>query len=224
MTLGPDDAPDADPPDGAGAEAGRPRAGQRENRRQEIIQTAFEVFTVRGFRGASLGEVAQQVGLTKAGLLHYFPSKDALLIAVLEERDRVGISIGKRAATAADPVHGRLEGLRAVLAQNASQRGLVQAFTVLSAESVTDGHPAQDYFRARYRDGRRRLAEGITAPGQNLSERDARLAAAVLFAVMDGLQLQWLLDPDEVDMADAFTLFAEAFEQLGFTAPPRKER
>src|SRR3954454_514213 len=204
MTLDPDDPLDASPPDGAVAQ-GRPRPGQRPSRRREIVQTAFEVFSERGFRGASLEQVAQRVGLTKAGILHYFPSKEALLVAVLEERDRDSASIGTRQHDPADPLHGRLAGMREIVAANASQRGLVQAFTVLSAESVTDSHPAQDFFRQRYRKGRRKLAEVLTTSGAELSEDDPRLAAALVLAVMDGLQLQWLLDPDEIDMAEAFS-------------------
>ena len=211
MTPGPDDAPDAQPD-----ETLAPRQ-PRENRRREIIQTAFEVFSERGFRGASVDQVAQRVGLTKAGVLHYFSSKEALLVAVLQERDRESASIGARWDDSADPLHSRLAGLREVVVQNTSQRGLVQAFTVLSAESVTEGHPAQDYFRQRYEYGRQRLAEVAKTAGPQLSDVDALRAASLVLAMMDGLQLQWLLDPDEVDMAEAFTLFARLFDHLGGT-------
>lgn len=204
MTLGPDQSLPA-----------VPRA--RENRRREIIEAAFELFAERGYRGGSLDQVAQRVGLTKAGLLHYFSSKEALLIAVLAERDRYSASVAVRASEAADPLELRLKALQALVAHNASQRGLIQAFTVLSAESVTEDHPAQEFFRQRYRAGRERLAEVVTTAGRELSEDDARRAAALLLAVMDGLQLQWLLDPEEVDMGDAFNFFAALFVQLGAT-------
>jgi AcrR family transcriptional regulator len=206
MTRSADDSPDA-----------QPARQQRANRRQEIIQTAFEVFTERGFRGASLEQVAQRVGLTKAGILHYFPSKEALLVAVLQERDRESASTGARWADPTDPLHARLAGLQEIVAQNTTRRGLVQAFTVLSAESVTDNHPAQDYFRQRYEDGRRRLAEVAKTAAPELSDTEALRAASLVLAVMDGLQLQWLLDPDQVDMPEAFSLFGRLFEHLGST-------
>ena len=59
-----------------------------EERRAEIVRAALEVIAERGYRGASLAAVAERVGLTQQGLLHYFPTKDALLVAVLEERDQ----------------------------------------------------------------------------------------------------------------------------------------
>ncbi|WP_334666572.1 helix-turn-helix domain-containing protein, partial [Streptomyces cyaneofuscatus] len=59
-----------------------------EERRAEIMRATLEVIAERGYRGATLGAVAERVGLTQQGLLHYFPTKEALLVAVLEDRDR----------------------------------------------------------------------------------------------------------------------------------------
>ena len=57
-------------------------------RRKQILQAALEVFSVQGYRGAPMTDIADKVGLTLAGVLHYFPSKEELLAAVLERRDR----------------------------------------------------------------------------------------------------------------------------------------
>ncbi|MFF3148912.1 TetR/AcrR family transcriptional regulator, partial [Streptomyces sp. NPDC057927] len=48
-----------------------------EERRAEIVRAALEVIAERGYRGASMASVAERVGLTQQGLLHYFPTKDA---------------------------------------------------------------------------------------------------------------------------------------------------
>ena len=42
----------------------------------------------RGYRGATLAAVADRVGLTQQGLMHHFPTKEALLVAVLAARDQ----------------------------------------------------------------------------------------------------------------------------------------
>src|SRR3954449_3709684 len=77
-------------------------------RQQEILDTALEVFAQQGFRGASLREIAERVGLSQAGVLHHFDSKEALLAAVLEQRDSQN-----NALFAADlAAHGVLEALR----------------------------------------------------------------------------------------------------------------
>lgn len=178
--------------------------GDRGARRAEIIQAATEVIAERGYRGATLVAVAERVGLTQQGLMHYFPTKDALLVAVLEARDQWDV------ASAA--LHGRawpLDVVANLVEYNATRPGIVQAFTVLVGDSVTEGHPAQAYFRDRYAKVREGGAEALRAqfgdrlPGGLTPEQ----ASTLLAAVMDGLQVQWLLDPAAVDMPAAFRDF-----------------
>jgi len=172
------------------------RRARPEERRAEILTAARDVFAERGYRGASLAAVADRVGLTQQGVLHYFPSKDALLIEVLRRRDAMD-----KATDANEPTG--LHDVERLVAFNATQPGIVQSFTVLSAESVTENHPAKPFFVDRYRDVRARIGEAIRAEvGDDLpAGLDAEGAASLLIAVMDGLQVQWLLSPDEVDMA-----------------------
>jgi AcrR family transcriptional regulator len=172
------------------------RRARPEERRAEILTAARDVFAERGDRGASLAAVADRVGLTQQGVLHYFPSKDALLIEVLRRRDAMD-----KATDANEPAG--LHDVERLVAFNATQPGIVQSFTVLSAESVTENHPAKPFFVERYRDVRARIADAIRAEvGDDLpAGLDAEGAASLLIAVMDGLQVQWLLSPDEVDMA-----------------------
>lgn len=55
--------------------------------RAKAVRTALELFATSGFKGTSIAKVAAESGLSQSGLLHHFPSKVALLSAVLEERD-----------------------------------------------------------------------------------------------------------------------------------------
>ncbi|MEE4544435.1 TetR/AcrR family transcriptional regulator [Streptomyces sp. V4-01] len=185
--------------------------GERGARRVEIVQAATEVIAERGYRGATLAAVAERVGLTQQGLMHHFPTKEALLVAVLEARDQWDM------ASAA--LHGRawpLEVVADLVEYNATRPGIVQAFTVLAGDSVTEGHPAQEFFRGRYAHVREGGAQALRAeygdrlPGGLSPER----AATLLAAVVDGLQVQWLLDPEAVDMPAAFRDF------LALLAPP----
>src|SRR3954452_25475876 len=56
------------------------------SQRDRILRAAMEIFSSQGYRGASLDAVAAAVGMTRQGLLHYFPSKVQLLLGVLELR------------------------------------------------------------------------------------------------------------------------------------------
>ena len=56
-------------------------------RRQQIVDAAVEVFSSVGSHKGSIRDVAKKAGLSQAGLLHHYPSKDHLLEAVLTWRD-----------------------------------------------------------------------------------------------------------------------------------------
>ncbi|WP_255951489.1 TetR/AcrR family transcriptional regulator [Streptomyces odontomachi] len=181
--------------------AARARKSTRgDERRAEILRAAFEVIGERGYRGATLSAVAERVGLTQQGLLHYFPTKEALLVAVLEKRDEWD---------AVPEAQWRLDLLASLVEYNTMRSGIVQTFSALLGESVTEDHPARGFFTQRYARLRASMAQVLRAefgdvlPGGLTPER----AVPLLVAVMDGLQYQWLLDPEAVDMPGAFRDF-----------------
>ncbi|WP_330296260.1 TetR/AcrR family transcriptional regulator [Streptomyces sp. NBC_00503] len=176
-----------------------------EERRAEIVRAAVEVIAERGYRGASLGSVAERVGLTQQGLLHYFPTKEALLVAVLQERDRWDTGGGSRPAAG----EWRLDLLASLVDYNSMRPGIVQTFSALLGESVTDGHPAREFFTERYAQVRSEMTAVLRGEyGERLpSGLTPEQVAPLLVAVLDGLQYQWLLDPESVDMPGAFRSF-----------------
>ncbi|MBT8224480.1 MAG: TetR/AcrR family transcriptional regulator [Dactylosporangium sp.] len=194
-------------PDPGGGRTGVSRRGVRA--RLDILRAAGGLFAERGYRGAPLAAVAAEAGMTQPGLLHHFPSKEHLLMAVLAERDRearrrmrVVWDMGGRAA---------LSALEDLVAHNAETRDLVQLFTVLAGESVSAEHPAHEFFTARYAQARertRRVIERGQDRGEFRRDVDPAVVAALLLAVMDGLQIQWLLD-EEVDMRAGFALLVD---------------
>ena len=80
---------DTPPPASRASAADRarnPRAGTVD-RREAVLRAAMTVFGQRGYNKGGLVEVAEQAGMTHAGVLHHFGSKEALLIAMLQYRD-----------------------------------------------------------------------------------------------------------------------------------------
>lgn len=181
-----------------------------EERRAEIVRAALEVIAERGYRGASLSAVAERVGLTQQGLLHHFPTKEALLVAVLKERDQWD---------AVPNTQWRVDLLTSLVEYNAMRPGIIQTFSALLGESVTEGHPAREFFTQRYAAVRASMASVLRAEyGERLPNGlSPERAAPLLVAVMDGLQYQWLLDPESVDMPGAFRDFLTL---LGENPPP----
>jgi TetR/AcrR family transcriptional regulator, cholesterol catabolism regulator len=58
-------------------------APQLHSKRVEICRTAAQIFRVHGFDATSVSDIARALGMTKAGLYHYFDSKEALLFEIM---------------------------------------------------------------------------------------------------------------------------------------------
>jgi AcrR family transcriptional regulator len=66
----------------------RPTSRQRmaAARREQILETALELFAAQGFDATSTRQIAKEVGVAEGLIFHYFPTKASLLTAILEDR------------------------------------------------------------------------------------------------------------------------------------------
>ena len=196
--------------------AARPRGAYAKGvaRRQEILDSAIEVFAQRGADRTSLRAIAERVGVTHAALLHHFGSLERLLVEVYRE--------SARRLEADDPVPDEIspvELMRLSAQRNRAVPGMVQLYTTLVATALEEGHPAATGFATeRFAAVRASLAEqirGRQADGRIRADVDADQVAALVIAASDGLQTQWLLDP-EVDQVGALAMLDRL---LGETPP-----
>lgn len=184
--------------------AARGRYAKGIAKRDEILTVALDLVASQGFRRTSVKDIADAVGLTQAGLLHYFESKDELWVEVLRRRDAHDDATDWHAS---DP--GSL--LAAVVRHNTEVPGLVQMFVNLSAAAATDPtHAAHEYFRERYDRNRRTFGAEFARmrdDGRLRPDVDPEELASTLLAVSDGMQIQWLYDPTR-DMSEHVALVA----------------
>lgn len=177
-------------------------------RRQAIVDEALAVFSRTGFHSGSLREIAKRVGLTPAGLMHHFADKEELFAEVLRQRDE------KVRAAAGDPAeHTIVQQAEKVVAYNQTTRGLTSLYAIVSAEATDAEHPSHADFAERYRSAAAGSAELLRAgqeAGEVREDIDPALAARLISAVMDGIQLQWLLD-ESVDMVPLFEEFVRGY-------------
>ena len=164
-------------------------------KREEILQAALAVVAEHGSRRASVREIADAAGLSPAGLLHYFGSKEELFVAILTARDERDI----REHTEAN----FLDAFVAVIRHNATVPGLVTLYAQLAAEVGDPGHPGRAFFTERTaRLGARSLAviEAAQQSGELRADVDPEWIVRSMHALADGLQTAWMLDPT-IDMA-----------------------
>jgi AcrR family transcriptional regulator len=188
----------------------RTQAERTHTSREKIIQSATEAFAQKGFRGATVADIAKAANLTVPGLLHHFPSKIHILMEVLKERDRVDSE--RMRATLQKNDHRFLDAGIELVEHNQTVPGLVQLFNLLVAESIAPDHPAHEYFIERYQRGRAYWIEVITQAqqaGEVRSDISPETLAVLIFAMMDGLQVQWLLESEKINMSESFRVMMD---------------
>lgn len=185
----------------------RTQAERTQQRKEQILHEAIRYFGQDGYHGARLADIAKAAGVTEPGLLHHFPSKAHLLMEVLAERDRID---RERFSLSAEEGKAALVHLQELVEYNESVPGLVQLFTVLVAESIDEKHPGHEYFKQRYQKMRQRTIEVLQEAQERAEIRSdipAEDLVIMLFAMMDGLQVQWLYEPGQMAMAHLFDQF-----------------
>lgn len=185
------------------------RAAARAAARERILRAAHQVFAANGFRGASLDMIAREVGITRAGVLHHFGSKEAVLLALLEARDvDLGLD-GQDPGPASGTASQVLSQARSLVGRVLADRDLVLLAHALSAEAADPAHPAHDWLAARYRRMRSSIAAAARASlaaGEVAPDVDPDLLAALVLGAIEGLENQWLVTPDDVDVPAALAL------------------
>ena len=130
---------------------GEYQAGRR--RRELILEKAAAIFADHGFAATSYREIAAACDLTPAGLAHHFTDKSAILLELLDRREREG-----------DDLQSKLdwrEWLLEIERMNRSNPVMTRLFVVLSAEATEVTHPAHEYFVQRYQSTREKFADMI---------------------------------------------------------------
>jgi AcrR family transcriptional regulator len=174
-----------------------------EDRRQRILAVAQRLVTRNGGRGTTLSQIAQEAGVTTAGLLHHFESKEQLLHAVLDARDADDLAH-------VDITGDVVEQLERVTERFERSPGLIGLFTVLLTENLDPDAPLHDRFLGRYQDAVTIVAEGIRR-GQNAgryrTDLDPAVKAVEIIAFLYGMETSWLLDPS-IPLNDVFRGYA----------------
>lgn len=205
----------------------------RERRAQEtremILEAAAGLFASRGYGQTSIDAVIAEAGLSKGAFYHHFESKEALLAALLEDRQR-------RCA----------EQMEGAVAPASSLREAIEALVQVSFDS-TEGDPdwVRLYFEFCLLAMRDPAAQGTVAgslaecrkliavmlrAGQPRAVRgdlDTDAAATLLIALFDGIALHRTIAPDAVDLnsvADPSAELIERFVSAGARSRPKPRR
>jgi AcrR family transcriptional regulator len=175
-----------------------------ELRRRQIVAEAARLISISGFNAVSLADIARACGVAKSLVVHYFPSMNHLLAAVLDYRDEKSFAEIVD-STLPDPTPTAVRAFTTKAVEyNLGQRELIRLHHVLDAEALSPDHPAHAYFVARAADVRR-VHERLLA-----WKPDPPSAAVQFLAFWDGLERQWLRDPG-LDVLSIWSDFCDRF-------------
>lgn len=180
-----------------------------------ILDACVSAFGESGFHGVSMAEVARRAGISHTGLIHHFPTKEVLLTSVLTMLDARAARFLEEHADddGGDPL-AVIRGLLDTVVGRHRGVGIAELSTVLPAEATAPAHPAHEHFRERYSSTRRFLARQFAAlqeDGRMRTTLAPDQMAATIIAVTDGLQTQWLYEPEAIDIDGAVVAVLGSF-------------
>lgn len=175
-----------------------PKLIDHDSRREEIAEATWRVIHAQGISGVSIRTVAAEAGISTGSVRHVFPSKTDLLVHATELVGRRARARIQRHLDEPDPRRLVLSVVEELLPLDDQRRAEMEVTVALIAEA-----PGNDRVR-QVRDAsyeavrevcRRQVArlhrDGLTAPAL-----DVEAAATALHAVVDGLALHLLVNPD----------------------------
>lgn len=163
-----------------------------------ILDAAVEVFSEMGSRKASMAVIAGRSGISPALLHHYFPTREDLLVAVIERWDVDNETIGSPFSYFGHWLD--------VTTHNASIPGIVHLYMTCVVEATDPDHPGRQFYRDRYERITTALVEEIAElqeQGRVSKDLVPERVARLLLAGIEGLQIRWLHQQD-FDMREEF--------------------
>jgi AcrR family transcriptional regulator len=183
-----------------------------------LLEAAKRLIRERGYAGTTVREIAATAGVGNLAAVNYhFGSREnllteAMLASFVEWAERVGES------GPVDPLAGPHQQLAARARPTVDGIPAMQPLFVVALEAILQAQRSPELKRRlaeHYAGHRQRAIEGMRAAGSPLPDRMLEVGAAYMIAVVDGLQLQALLDPDVIPTGDELAFMYEA---LGMVA------
>jgi AcrR family transcriptional regulator len=184
-------------------------------RRDVIEQAATEVFAARGYRGASMDEIAARSGVSAPVVYDHFSSKADLHRRLLERHRDELVEIWREHLLTDDPPEQRIP--RAIDAWARYVQSHPYAWKMLFRE--TTGDPEAEAVHREVLAGSRAMLAPLVAVQPGGAElADLEMAAELIRSGLTGLALWWQDHPDvprEQIVATALNVLWVGFERLG---------
>lgn len=179
------------------------------DRKRRILETAMAIIDREGYRELTMRALARECGMTAPGVMHHFPTMPALVTAVVVFRDTRDV-IDYDAFDIAPGVGRRI--LDSVVDNIVARPKAAELFAMVQAQAIDPTHPGHQYFKDRAQEIKDKFA-----PILGLDYANPEEIICHVIPIVDGLQLNWLRDPQSFDLRQRWDDIADAL----FAAAPR---
>ena len=178
----------------------------REQRRQQVLAAALDVFSTAGFHAASMDEIADRAGVSKPVLYQHFPGKLDLYLAILDASIEDLMAVARASLTGttdnATRVSAMVTAYFAFVEEPGGAFRLVFESDLANEPAVRQRVDAADLALAQF-------SAAVIAEDTGLSNAEALLLASGMQGMVQVAARRWLRDgADEVSRADAAELIA----------------
>lgn len=188
-----------------------PKPDVSDQRKAQILAVARDVFGRRPYEAVTMREIIAQSGLSTGAVYWYFPSKEAILTALLEDMAAANLAVLERLQQEPGPVVARL---RAFFDHMASQAQAVSSLYLTGAKyramlsTDPDTRAVMERIGAAYRAGLQALIEEGIARGEFRPFAPAAVTTALL-ALYEGIMLLWVAAPATVPLQESLQTAAQ---------------
>ena len=176
-------------------------------RRDAILAAARHCFARKGFHQTSTAAICAQAGMSPGNLFHYFPTKQAIIAAIVDQEGSETAAYFAGVQGSTDAYGALLDFMDLVLAL-AADADFARLALDIAAEAMRDTDIAARVARndASLRGGLQTLLEEAAAQGQTDAALDAAQTASWLAALIDGIFNRVAVDPDYAPLAQRASL------------------
>lgn len=176
------------------AKRGRPPAGPE--RREALVHAAFQCIAEAGFEGLRLREVATAAGIDHSTLHHHFPTKQDLVVAVVDYATRQFWSTTPAEGTPTDRLSGHLAALRRMITERPELHVVLRELDLRARRD-----PQLREIVANREEGWRTSLHALLSAGQTLTaDVDPTAATELIIATVKGASLTPQQAPAVLDL------------------------
>lgn len=188
-----------------------------------IVEAAMRVLARQGYARTSLMDIANEVGMSKGAVHYHFPTKEALMAKVLQTACDAVAERTRGVWKASDnPGAALTESLRELWRSRAELSDEAKVVADLLAQSLHDPAlraPLAEYYRFASSQVETHLMDNLGALGLR-SKLDPTKVPRLLHALLDGLLMQKIVDPDAISERDVLEALGTMTQALFEVIPP----